>query len=80
MINMCFNPINGSGSADLSELLHVYTSSRTCVFRFQTELDSGGDCSGANSGNCKTGFVCDATGNTCSEFVCLFVFYNAPLF
>ena len=28
MINMCFNPINGSGSADLSELLHVYTGTR----------------------------------------------------
>ena len=26
---MCFNPINGSGPAYLSELLHVYTLSRT---------------------------------------------------
>ena len=42
----------------------------TCVFGFQTELDIGGDCSGANSGNCKTGLVCDATGSTCSEFLC----------
>ena len=32
-----------------------------CVFGFPTELDIGGDCSGANSGNCKTGLVCDAT-------------------
>ena len=47
---------------------------------FQTELDAGGDCSGANSGNCKTGLVCYATGNTCSEFLCLFVFQNALLF
>ena len=39
-----------------------------------TELDIGGDCSGANSANCKTGLVCDATGSTCSEFLCLFVF------
>ena len=34
---------------------------------FQTELGIGGDCSDSNSGNCKTGLVCDATGNTCSE-------------
>ena len=39
----------------------------TCVFCFQTELGIGGDCSDSNSGNCKTGLVCDATGNTCSE-------------
>ena len=43
-----------------------------CVF-LTTELDIGGDCSGANSGNCKTGLVCDATGSTCSEFVCVCV-------
>ena len=45
----------------------------TCVFCFQTELDIGGDCSGANSGNCETNLVCDATGSTCSEFLCLFL-------
>ena len=39
----------------------------TSVFCLQTELDIGGDCSSSNSGNCKTGLVCDATGNTCSE-------------
>ena len=50
----------------------------TCVFCLQTELDIGGDCSGANSGNCKTGLVCDATGSTCSEFF-FFFFYNALL-
>ena len=46
----------------------------TCIFGFQTELDIGGDCSGANSGNCKTGLLCDATGSTCSEFV--FVYFS----
>ena len=45
----------------------------TCVFCFQTELGIGGDCSGANSGNCETNLVCDATGSTCSEFLCLLV-------
>ena len=39
----------------------------TCVFCFQRELGIGVDCSDSNSADCKTGLVCDATGNTCSE-------------
>ena len=38
-----------------------------CIFCFQTEIDLGGDCSGSNSGNCRTDLVCDATGSTCSQ-------------
>ena len=64
---------------NLYELLHVYTSSLTCVFCFQTELDSGGDCSGVNSANCKTGLVCDATGSTCSEFLCFVCFLECDV-
>ena len=51
----------------------------TCVFGFQTELGIGGDCSGANSGNCETSLVCDATGSTCSEFLSLFGFLKCDV-
>ena len=49
------------------------------MFCFQTELDILGDCSGANSANCKIGLLCDATGSTCSKYFTVVVVLDCTI-